>query len=152
MKALTICQPYAHLIVQGKKRVENRTWPTKYRGLFYVHAGKSREWLLPWKDDLGNEWCKVDGGEILVGNMAFGAVVAIANLVDCILHKQIENAEWDEKYPWIRSHEHASGPWCWVLDDVTPIGPWPWKGAQGLFNIDDKALDEVANRVIGSNV
>jgi hypothetical protein len=47
MKALTICQPYAHLIVRGEKRVENRTWPTRYTGPLAIHAGKSRQWLSP---------------------------------------------------------------------------------------------------------
>lgn len=45
MKALTVCQPYASLIARGKKRVENRTWSTSYRGHLYIHAGKSRKWL-----------------------------------------------------------------------------------------------------------
>jgi hypothetical protein len=45
VKALTICQPYAELIARGQKRVENREWPTRYRGPLLIHAGKSREWL-----------------------------------------------------------------------------------------------------------
>lgn len=32
MKALTIHQPYAELIRRGEKVIENRTWPTSYRG------------------------------------------------------------------------------------------------------------------------
>ncbi len=44
MKALTICQPYAELIMRGVKRVENRTWATRYKGALLIHAGKSREW------------------------------------------------------------------------------------------------------------
>ncbi len=40
MKALNIRQPRAHLIVHGHKDVENRSWPTKFRGRVYVHAGK----------------------------------------------------------------------------------------------------------------
>ena len=41
MKAITISQPWAHLIVRGEKRVENRTWPTEHRGPLAIHAGKS---------------------------------------------------------------------------------------------------------------
>jgi len=37
MKALTISQPYASLIVSGKKWVENRTWGTSYRGMLAIH-------------------------------------------------------------------------------------------------------------------
>ena len=32
MKALTIKQPWASLIVHGIKDIENRTWRTDYRG------------------------------------------------------------------------------------------------------------------------
>jgi hypothetical protein len=45
MKALTICQPFAHLIATGQKIVENRVWSTSYRGMVATHAGKSRDWL-----------------------------------------------------------------------------------------------------------
>tara|TARA_B100000029_G_scaffold370539_1_gene364394 strand:+ start:113 stop:562 length:450 start_codon:yes stop_codon:yes gene_type:complete len=38
MKCLSICQPFAKLIVQGKKTIELRKWNTKFRGEFLVHA------------------------------------------------------------------------------------------------------------------
>ena len=38
MKCLSICQPFAELIIQNKKTVELRTWNTKIRGEFLVHA------------------------------------------------------------------------------------------------------------------
>lgn len=41
MKALSIRQPWAWWIVNGPKRVENRTWATKYRGPVLIHAGKA---------------------------------------------------------------------------------------------------------------
>lgn len=40
MKALSIKQPWAWLIVHGGKDIENRSWHTKYRGRFLVHASK----------------------------------------------------------------------------------------------------------------
>lgn len=113
MKALTICQPYAHLIVAGEKRVENRTWPTSYRGHLAIHAGKSRSWLAP-------------GDEAFYPGMVFGAVVAIARLADCV---RLSNLPAD-----LKGHEHAHGPWCWLLEDVTPFPkPFPARGAQGLW-------------------
>ena len=33
MKALSIRQPWAELILQGRKTIELRTWKTSYRGL-----------------------------------------------------------------------------------------------------------------------
>lgn len=41
MKAITIKQPWATLIMEGYKEYEFRTWKTKYRGEILIHAGKS---------------------------------------------------------------------------------------------------------------
>ena len=38
MKCLSICQPFANLIIEGKKTIELRKWNTKFRGEFLVHA------------------------------------------------------------------------------------------------------------------
>lgn len=40
MKALSIRQPWAHLIIHHGKDIENRSWHTNYRGRFLVHAAK----------------------------------------------------------------------------------------------------------------
>lgn len=120
MKALTICQPYAHLIATGEKRVENRTWPTSYRGPLLIHAGKSRDWLT---------------GDDPAG-MVFGAVVATATLADCLHINAIERREHAGTYPWLCDHEHTSGPWCWVLTNVQALPePVPARGAQGLWDM-----------------
>ena len=122
MKALTIFQPYAHLIATGEKRVENRTWPTHYRGPLLIHAGKSRYWLTD-NDPVG---------------MVFGAVVARATLADCLHIGTIERGDHDSKYPWLRDHEHTIGPWCWILADVSALAePVPARGAQGLWDMSE---------------
>lgn len=38
MKAITVKQPYAHLIPDGIKDIENRTWRTNFRGRVFIHA------------------------------------------------------------------------------------------------------------------
>ncbi len=44
MKALSIRQPWADLIVDGRKTIETRKWNTGYRGWFWVHASRSVDW------------------------------------------------------------------------------------------------------------
>lgn len=39
IKALTLTQPYASLVVIGVKRIETRSWSTSYRGPLAIHAG-----------------------------------------------------------------------------------------------------------------
>lgn len=119
MKALTICQPYAHLIAIGDKVIENRTWPTRYRGWLAIHAGKSKDWLDP--DNETNP------------DLVFGAIVAVARMVDCRRLEQLS--------PELKSHKHANGPWCWVFDKVLRLPtPVPCKGAQGLWQPDDATM------------
>jgi hypothetical protein len=145
MKALTICQPYPHLICMPEtdprhKRVENREWPTKYRGPLVIHAGKSKFYLDDERSyrDAGLE---ANYG-IPITDMVFGAAVSICNLTDCIHIDEIEaSGRWDTKYPWLRDHLHASGPWCFILQDVRPVPkPIPYRGAQGFWNFPDHLL------------
>ncbi len=41
MKALTIKQPWAELILKNKKRIEIRKWDTDFRGEFLIHSSKN---------------------------------------------------------------------------------------------------------------
>ena len=41
MRALSVRQPWAQAILDGIKRVENRTWKTSYRGQLVIHASKT---------------------------------------------------------------------------------------------------------------
>jgi hypothetical protein len=127
MKAITICQPFPHLIMTGEKPVENRSWFTTYRGPLAIHAGKSRGWLAD-----GDEQEAAAEGHPLV----FGAVVAVCVLKDCLKLEKIQLQMYDEKYPQLKSRAHCFGPWCWVLTDVIRLSvPVPYKGQQGFFDV-----------------
>lgn len=133
MKALTICQPYAELILRGEKRVENRTWAvsTAQRPLpLIIHAGKSRAWFD-------------DDAQLIreFGVMPpFGAIVGTATVIDCVRSADVIMGDYKDQYPWLLDHEHMHGPWCWILADVERVSPIPYRGAQGLFDIPDSEL------------
>jgi activating signal cointegrator 1 len=151
MKALTICQPYAELICRGIKRVENRTWATPHRGPVAIHAGKSRKFL-----DLTDDGTLDAEYDIAVAEMPFGAVVAVADLVDCVwldsskpIWKHVP-AFSAEKFPWMNMHEHTEGPCCWVLENVRCLPePVPWMGLMGLWELPDSAI--VIPQVVTAN-
>lgn len=125
-KALTICQPWAWAIVHGAKRVENRTWPTRYRGWLAIHAGKSKAWLC---DDLPD-------GTPVPTDLVFGAVVGVAWLDDVVR----PDACGDDPF--------AFGPWCWRLTKVSPlVEPVPCRGAQGLWDLPDDIAAEVRTKI-----
>ena len=125
MKALTIAQPYAHLILTGEKRVENRTWNPRHRGLLVIHAGKSREWL--------------DTHSPLPEGMVFGAALGTVTLISVLPITRIEawrmgRGNCPARQRLILEHEHTEGPWCWILSDPKPFPePIPCKGALGLW-------------------
>ena len=108
-RVLTIKQPWAHLIINGIKRVENRSWKTDYRGLILIHAGQAYDESYQRDRTFG-----VDPAQL-----TYGAVIGTADLVDIVT-------------------EHSSpffvGPFGWVLENARPIEPIPLRGQQRLFN------------------
>jgi hypothetical protein len=147
MKALTICQPYAHLIVtpqaelpgdEVQKRVENRRWRCNHRGPLLIHAGMSRKWVEP-----ADERYK----------MTFGAILGVCDIVACLTYVDITDrfglvgkramANQNQRWPWLETHPHVVGPWCFVLDNIRRFRePIPYKGQQGLFNIPEDVINQ----------
>src|SRR5215472_11289808 len=72
MKILSIRQPWAHLITRGSKNIENRSWPTNYRGPVLIHASLK----------IDKQPC-VDHG-LDPTKLEIGGVVGIAEIVDCV--------------------------------------------------------------------
>lgn len=133
MQALTVCQPYAELIARGDKPIENRTWSTPFRGKLLIHAGKSRGWM----DD-------ADAYGLRETDLVFGAIVATARLVACLR----QGSPWPPLYAELQAHEHANGPWCWILEGVQRLRrPVYCPGAQGLWVPFDDAVRAVREAV-----
>lgn len=155
LRALTIIQPWAHLIVLGRKRVENRSWEPTARGLrvgdyLAIHAGMRFD-LASWEgayetmpDDEAPELRALvesavfsvpqrAGRELVATRVTYGAVVAVARLAAVE-----DEAPEDEAY-WC-------GPWGWRLDEVVAIEPVPCKGAQGLWTLPPEVLATVRAR------
>lgn len=84
--ALSLRQPWAWLVAAGIKPVENRTWPTKFRGRFYIHAAKSKDINV---QGLGDEWIRerLDAGDLTrywSARLDRGAIIGEATIKDCI--------------------------------------------------------------------
>lgn len=140
MRSLVIFQPYANLILSGVKRVENRRWSTPYRGPLAIHSGKSRKWLELSED--GTEDAEYG---LLISAMVFGAVVGVCDLVECVHIDRIRLCERAlvERFPWITTHEHAEGHYCFILDNVRRLAkPIYCRGGQGFFHVSDELLKE----------
>lgn len=116
MKALSIRQPWAWLIVKGHKDVENRTWPTSFRGKFLIHAGKTF-------DQSGYEWVVSEMGIALPEPARFerGGVVGEAEIIDCVTR---HNSAW------------FFGPYGFVIRNVRARRFLPLSGKLGFFAVE----------------
>ena len=85
MKCLSICQPFAELIVQGKKTIELRKWNTKFRGEFLVHAAKN----------ILEEDCK--RMKISPKTVTTGAIIGKVHLVDVKKYDSDKELKADKK-------------------------------------------------------
>jgi hypothetical protein len=124
MKALSLWQPWAHLVASGAKRIENRPWQTRFRGRFLIHAAKKQD------DPLGcAEMCAKRGIALPdVRSLPRGGIVGVAKVADCVA---------SSKDPWF------FGPWGFVLEGAIALPFLPLRGERGFFDVNDDVLAEL---------
>ncbi|MFL8988630.1 ASCH domain-containing protein [Pseudomonas sp. QLc11A] len=128
MKALSIRQPWAWLIIHGGKNIENRTWHTKHRGRFLVHAAKGMT---------NEEYC--DGLEFAMRagdiqllrdfptaqEMQRGGIIGSVELVDSL---DISTSPW------------YMGEKAFLLREPKPLPFTPLKGRLNFFEVPDELV------------
>ncbi len=123
--ALSIMQPWAWLIVNGHKDIENRDWPTITRGWVAIHAGKRldrdcheclEQGIHPV---LGHLMRSTDGPMSYDPPVDLGGIVGVAEIVDCV-----------------RSSESAwfVGKYGFVIRNARPVEFIPVRGQLGFFD------------------
>ncbi len=80
MKALSIRQPWASLIVAGYKDIENRSWRASYRGPVLIHSAQRVADVT--LEEIARR-LKVAIGP-LPNKLARGAIIGMAEIVDCV--------------------------------------------------------------------
>jgi hypothetical protein len=86
MKALSIRQPWAELIMRGIKITESRSRPTTIRERIYIYAAKGRV------DPQDEADCAADHG-IDVDSLPRGVIVGTVEIYDC------DGDEWQLRKP-----------------------------------------------------
>lgn len=119
MKALSLKQPFAELILQGKKKIEIRKWNTNFRGEFLIHASKRPD----------QESMKKLGFK----NLPCGFIVGKATLVDV---KQYKNEEEMEKDKALHLASWKWGNYGFVLKNPKRISPIRCRGSLGFWNFN----------------
>ncbi len=96
MKALSMKQPVPELILEKKKTIELRTWNTKFRGKFYIHA--SNGFFESWMERFNFDKNKITKGAI-VGTAEIVSVKQYNNIKEFESDKEKHLGEKPKKLP-----------------------------------------------------
>jgi hypothetical protein len=121
---LSIKQPWAQLIIEGRKDVEVRSWATPYRGPIWIHTGQK---LDSHANERFNEHDLFRGGIIGCAEL-WGIRPFSAKSWEAWRPHHLDNSPFDEelaKYGWILRNPK-------LLDR-----PIPLKGMIGLFKLPE---------------
>jgi hypothetical protein len=114
VRALTITQPWAWLIIHGGKTVENRGWTTRYRGRLLIHASARvtlegiYEARLFVQREIG-----IDAARRvpqMPGGLELGGIIGAVTLVDVLPPTPKPSNAW-----------HMPGQFGFVLADPEPL-------------------------------
>ncbi len=138
MKALSLTQPWAELVVLGEKQWETRSWRTSFRGRIAIHAAKK---FPAWAIELAisNRYfvdaiknyppIKMPLG-VIVGSVEIIAMQSTDAMLDVLGHKEIAFGDY-----------HAER-WAWQLSDPIMLDePIPCRGALGLWEVPPDILN-----------
>lgn len=144
-KALSIRQPWAWAILNAGKDIENRDWPTRFRGAVCIHAAKGMT-RAEYEDCLST--ChEISRSKPFPSGLTMppfaelqrGGIVGVADIIGCV-----ENSA----SPWY------FGRYGFVLRNVHVVDFIPVKGALGFFDwrpnvIQPKEVEEDFQRSLG---
>jgi len=122
VKILSIRQPWASLIVDGHKDIENRTWRSHYRGLVLIHAAKRAQ------SKGARAFVEKTFGIVPPLDLPRGGIVGMATLVDCF---EIHSSRWFE------------GPYGWKFTNPQPLPFIPEKGMLSFFRPSVALLEQL---------
>lgn len=148
MKVISLLQPYATLVVIGAKKIETRSWNTKFRGEILIHASKKwtkdQEKLL--EDFYFGTALQDECGKI---HIPCGKIIGKVNIVDTFQFQEDTKdhlktyIDDDRKISWdLTDKEKAFGDYSpnrygWLLyDPVQFAQSIAAKGQLGIWNYD----------------
>ena len=130
IKVLSIIEPWATLIKEGKKRIETRSWKTSYRGELYLHASSKH---------IDKKNLNLPNLLNLIPNisMGYGSTICKCKLVDCIYMDEAFLEQIQSNSQEFMCGEYKVGRYAWVLEDVEVLKePIPAKGHLNIWNFE----------------
>ena len=125
MKCLSISQPFADLIVKGKKTVELRSWNTNFRGEFLIHAPRK----------IRTEDCK---RLKIKTKLPTGVIIGKAEIYDVKKYSSVDEVKKDAKKHFA-SKNFYNRKYGFCLKNAKELRvPIPYKGKLGFFDVSLK--------------
>lgn len=124
MRALSIRQPWAELILHHGKDVENRTWETRFRGRVLVHTGKKPDCSM---GELREEYPQCIA--------TLGCLVGSVQIIGC--DKTNTGNRWEMEGQF---HFRLANPVAFKM-------PIPFVGALGFFDVPDNKFASITGCV-----
>lgn len=132
-KVLSVRQPYASLLVNGIKDVENRSRRTNYRGTVLIHASAKTHDVVEKYHNYLQDGVPLIGIEKDIMRYAgyvepYGlssCILGSVDIVDCV---QNHPSEWAEKGQWqwiCRNAKVFTQP---IRNVKGKLGIWEWEG------------------------
>ena len=122
MKCLSISQPFADLVISGKKSIELRNWNSNFRGEFLIHAPIKIRTL--------------DCKRLRINKkLVTGAIIGKATLYDVKKYNSLKELMMDKKFHYAAKDFHNK-KFGFMLKNPKPFRiPIPWKGQLGFFEV-----------------
>lgn len=137
MKAISIKQPWAQLILKAGKDIENREWPSRFRGRIAIHASaKMHKNDLMDACDFMASWIPGFSHEIFqkeAKSYPVGAVLGTVEIVDCVT---------ESDSPWF------VGTYGFVLQNpiIFPV-PIPARGSLGIWEWQEPHTESITSTI-----
>ena len=149
MKAISLLQPWAQLVVIGAKQIETRSWNTKYRGELLIHASANKRQAINFAQDQ-----PFDNYIKHWSDLPFGAIVGKVNLIATAPTNHFLSIMRDHiRSGWaaqINVEEELSfgdfslNRYGWLLQNPVKFEkPIPYKGALSIWEFPDELLNNV---------
>ena len=148
MKALSLLQPWASLVVLGHKKVETRSWNTKYRGELLIHASTGKK---PNQRSIHLDFQQhfFDLQLPHFKDLPFGAIIGKVNLIDTFPTEEVSHNcnfhigknTWEMNDQELAFGDYSAGRYCWLLSETVLFdSPIPAKGSLSIWNYTNKII------------
>lgn len=146
MKAISLWQPWASLMANRFKRIETRSWSTKYRGSLIIHAAKRpmniiHQTAVTNFESMGIDWRN---------ELPYKALLCTVILVDVfkLREENIELIQWDYGMDEIEHGDFRLGRFAWITKHLKTFKePIPFRGRQRLFDVPDEIINQEIQRI-----